>query len=74
MKTYIDEMLKDIPPRIIDQRAMSTEELIRATGRGRCGIAKTIRTFVQSGRWEMVWKRDGGRLVPAYRKVKHRAS
>ena len=62
---------KEIPQRIIDQNADTIEELEADTGWSQDWLLRYARKQVKDCVWERVWKKVGGRCVPAYRHKKH---
>ena len=57
-----------IERRVIDQSAETIRELEQSTGLCRKRLSDIAAENIKSGRWESVFKKDGGtRLVPAYR-------
>lgn len=58
---------EDIPKLIVDPKAETALELVKATGRSRSWVDNLCKEMVDAGRWERVWKKVGPRLAPAYR-------
>lgn len=52
---------------VIDQSAETAFELEEATGFSRCTVLKMCASNIRAGLWEIVKKKQRGRIVPAYR-------
>lgn len=58
----------DFPETVIDQTAETKGEMAAQWPKGLSSLEDFIRAKVAAGEWERVWKRDNGRLKPAYRR------
>ncbi len=69
MKTeaVVKSLAASIPRQVIDQSAETSRELCAATGRGYDWMKAHIRTQIDDGVWEQVFKKVGRNIVPAYR-------
>ena len=56
-----------IPKQVIDQTALTSNEISDKRGCDRGTAGAHIRKLLKEGSIEKVWKREGGRLKPAYR-------
>jgi hypothetical protein len=56
-----------IPKVIIDQNAESITDMMKETPHSRSWISTFASDMVKSGKWERVGKRQGDKVVPAYR-------
>ena len=56
--------------RTVDQTAQTTHEIATIKKMCRSAIQPYIKQAVDAGKLEQVWKRDGTKIVPAYRPKK----
>lgn len=56
--------------KVIDNSAITVEFIAKEMPCSSSAAAKFARNMVTSGAWEQVWKKNGIRLVPAYREKK----
>lgn len=63
-------LLSEIPKRIFDQSAETSQELVEGSGYSQPAIQKLVARRIADGQWERVWKKINGRVVPAYRRKK----
>ena len=63
-------LAKDVPRRVVDENASTLSDLVRETGESEYWVKQFARKSVEDGRWERVWKHQGGKLTPAYRRKK----
>lgn len=56
-----------IEKKVVDPNAETIAEICAATGKNRCGLQLLANDYVAGGKWERVWKKNGNKLVPAYR-------
>ena len=65
-------ILDDLPRRVFvpegDKTALTIHEITAETGMGYKFCQRLVRSNLESGRWELVWKRIRGKAIPAYRK------
>ena len=67
MKKEVRIKCSDEIKRVIDQEAESVAEISEITGYSRSHTAEISLERVRSGQWEKVWKREGTRIIQAYR-------
>lgn len=69
MGKYNKELDKEFADRVIDEEALSVEDMTARYGMSRSWITKKAQAMVKAGKWERVFKIDKNshRPVPAYR-------
>jgi len=63
-------LANDFPKFIVDQCSETRSELLKQWPQGEDALDKFIHKKINSGEWERVKKRIGGKLHSAYRRAK----